>query len=44
MATILRDAPIDVKLEDTLRKPEDEELLYNFYHLVLIYLFCFDFY
>lgn len=31
MATILRDAPIDVKLEDTLRKPEDEELLYNFY-------------
>lgn len=31
MATILRDAPLDITLEDTLKKPEDEELLHQFY-------------
>ncbi len=31
MATILRVAPLEINLEDTLKKDEDKELLYKFY-------------
>ncbi len=31
MATILREAPIEVSVSDTLKKPADDKLLYQFY-------------